>query len=546
MANDFNFGINERIPQNWIDFSHSLKTSFNMGALYPVLVKETMPGDKWRMSTTKFVRCLPLVAPVMHQFTINEHWFYVPNRIIWEGWEEFITVRQETTERLMPQLEIWNPSNKPTNIKWEQIVGNYMGLPAATGFTLGSTYLVTALPVCGYVQIWNNFFRQTQIMSEILCEPIDGINTTANLIYVYERAPLRVLWKRDYFTAALPSPTLGVSVPLNSLQANADVYLKTVAQGGTEPNKVWTAATRGAFPVNNNLIGTTTATFNNSLADGGGTKTVIDPNGQWYVNLGTIEMLRSAFALQAYLEKENRAGGRYKDVIEAHYPVTIPDYRVNIPEYIGSTYQNLVISEVLQQTPNYGTNEAPDYTPLGEMGGHGISVKRGGQFEYTCLEHGYMYCLVSIVPELVYNNRGIEKMWRREFREDFPLPEFANLGEQEILFSELNASSPSAGSTFGYVPRYSEMKYAQNRISGEMGSTLDYWHLGQTIGSTAVLNASFLTIDQAVYDLDRMFAIEGTEEFPYFDNFVADIYFDINIKRALPRFGLPANLTHNM
>ena len=535
---DFNLNINNKIPQNWVDLSHSHKTSFHMGALYPVAVMETMPGDKWRMSTTKFLRTLPLVSPVMHQFSINEHWFYVPNRIIWDGWEEFITVRQETTVRLIPQISIYDAAYKPATHTWEQIIGVYMGLPNSS--TLVTT-VVNALPICGYVQIWNNFFRQTQIFGEITCTPIDGVNTVATLPYRYELAPLRVLWRRDYFTAALPSPTLGVTVPLNSLNQYQDVELNQTLTGFNrilDTDRTAVAA--------NVYLGARTADGQRLYQDiAGAPGAVIDPNGQWNVNVGTIEMLRSAFALQAYLEKENRAGGRYKDIIEAHYPVKIPDYRVNIPEYIGSTYQNLVISEVLSQSVDYGSDETPDFTPLGEMAGHGISIKRGGKFEYTTLEHGYMYCLISIVPELVYNNVGLHRMWRREFREDFPMPEFANLGEQAIINEELNANHTDINGTFGYVPRYSEMKYAQNRISGEMASSLDYWHLGQTMPTNVALNSAFLQINQNTYDLDRIFAAGAHSDEEYFDNFVADIYFDIQVKRPLPRYGLPANLTAN-
>lgn len=538
MSNNFNFGLSDRIPQNWIDKSHSHKTSMSFGKLYPLLVEETMPGDKWVMSTTKFVRCLPLVAPVMHQFSINEHWFYVPNRILWDGWEEFITVRQETTERLMPTVRVFSADRKPVNITINQMLGVYMGLPII-GVTAGAGGTpITALPLAGYVQIWNNFFRQTQIMQEIEFTLSDGLNTTLSggVNYDYAFGPLFVLWRRDYFTASLPSPTLGINVPAGS---NMNVLLNQTATGVNKTYKNDRTAFAGyeGAGVSPNVGG------NALYAVTSGLGIVIDPNDQWYVQPSTIETLRSAFALQAYLEKENRAGGRYKDIIEAHYPVKIPDYRVSLPEYIGSTYQNLVISEVLSQTQYQDGGSTGDRLNLGDMAGHGISVKKGGRFEYTTLEHGYMYCLVSIVPELTYMNRGIHRMWRREYREDFPMPEFANLGEQAILNEELHAGHVSPQGTFGYVPRYSEMKYSQSRVSGEMADTLSFWHLGQALPTNVALNPAFLSINEAVYDLDRMFAVQNTGDFAYVDNFIADVYFDIKVKRPLPRYGMPANLT---
>ena len=530
---NLNLNTNTRTPYNVFDLSHVHKTSMQFGKLYPVYVGETLPGDTFNMNTVKMIRALPLVSPVMHNFTINEHWFYVPNRILWDGWEEFITVRQEGDNRILPTMAVFRDDRRPVNLEWEQTLGVYMGLPYVGSVGVpgigGSLTQITALPLAGYVQIWNNYYRQTQIMAEAPFDLQDGINESGvDVFYDYAYPPLSVLWKRDYFTAALPSPTLGIDVPM---MQDRGVYLNPDLTGA---NRILQASdhqvTGGGFNALQ-FSGTTGNTVNAVT----GNNVVIDPNGQWQINIGTIETLRSAFALQAYLEKENRSGGRYKDVIQAHFDVELPDYRVSIPEYIGSTYQNLVVSEVLSQTENTDA-------PLGEMAGHGISVRKGGNFKYTTLEHGYLYCLVSIVPELVLANRGLHKMWRREHREDFAFPSFANLGEQEILNEEINANHTNRFGVWGYIPRYSEMKYAQSLITGQMSTTLSHWHLGQTVASNVALNSTFLFVNPSsgTWDLTRIFGYESGNA----DYFVADIYFDIKVRRALPRYDLPMTLGH--
>lgn len=524
----FNLELDNKTPYNVFDLSHSHKTSFQFGKLYPVLTMETLPGDTFYMSTVKMIRALPLVSPVMHNFTINEHWFYVPHRIIWDGWEEFITVRQEGIERLHPTMAVFRADRKPVNLQWEQCLGVYMGLPyVGTVGIMGGTTQVSALPLAAYISIWNNYYRQTQIMAAVPFELKDGVNVSlTDVSYDYAFAPLPVIWKRDYFTAALPSPTIGIDVPM---MQDRGVYLNPDITGFNRVLK----QNRTAYGVGSVLLGLSGP--NEELTGGAEGPSVIDPNGQWQINPGTIEMLRSAFALQSYLEKENRAGGRYKDVIQAHFNVDIPDYRVSIPEYIGSTYQNIIVSEVLSQTENADA-------PLGEMAGHGISVRKGGQFKYTTLEHGTLLCLVSIVPEFVLMNRGISKMWRRNLREDYPFPSFANLGEQEILNEEINANHTSPQGVWGYIPRYSEMKYQQSLVTGNMATTLSHWHLAQDVADNVALNSTFLFINQSesIWDLTRIFGYEGGNP----DYFVADIYFDMKVRRALPRYDLPMSLGH--
>lgn len=518
------------IDSNYFDLSHTHKTSGHFGRLYPVLVEETLPGDRWKMQTSKMVRALPLVSPVMHRVTIKEHWFYVPNRIIWEGWEEFITVKQENIERLHPVIKIWNNNIIPVTYSWNQVVGSYMGLPLAG---VAQDEYVSALPIAGYVAIWNNYFRNTQITSEIDFKLKDGINVwQSDIPYTYEQPPLLVLWRRDYFTSALPSPTLGVSVPL---MQDRGVYLNPDIVGFNRVLRDDRTALAGADYF---LQGKPAPT--SQLQALGVGPAVIDPNGQWQVNVGTIEMLKSAFALQAYLEKEVKAGGIYKDIINAHWSVDLPDYRVQLPELIGINYQNLVVSEVLSTTQNLDNNTG---APLGEMAGHGISTKTGNQFEYTTLEHGHLFCMISIEPDFVLQPVGLHRKWTRTLREDYPNPAFANLGDQAISNKEIHVEHTQPNSTFGYIPRYSEMKYASSRVSGLMADDLSYWHLAQIVPNNVALNSSFLYINDGVWDLERIF-VYGENGNAQADNFVMDIYFDITVQRKLPRYSLPQTLLH--
>lgn len=63
-----------------------------MGKLVPIHVQECIPGDKFNFKAVNFLRMAPMIAPVMHQVKVHIHHFYIPNRLVWDGWEEFITL----------------------------------------------------------------------------------------------------------------------------------------------------------------------------------------------------------------------------------------------------------------------------------------------------------------------------------------------------------------------------------------------------------------------------------------------------------------------
>ena len=76
---------------NTFDLSHDRKFSMKLGEITPILINECVPGDKFNISSTNLLRFAPLIAPVMHQSSVYIHFFFVPNRILWSNWEDFIS-----------------------------------------------------------------------------------------------------------------------------------------------------------------------------------------------------------------------------------------------------------------------------------------------------------------------------------------------------------------------------------------------------------------------------------------------------------------------
>jgi hypothetical protein len=65
---------------NTFDLSHDRKFSATIGELTPILVQETVPGDKFNINSSQMLRFAPMVAPIMHKASVYTHFFFVPNR----------------------------------------------------------------------------------------------------------------------------------------------------------------------------------------------------------------------------------------------------------------------------------------------------------------------------------------------------------------------------------------------------------------------------------------------------------------------------------
>ena len=126
--------------------SYDRKFSLNMGELIPCHIQEVVPGDKFTMNTQQMLRMAPMVAPVMHEVNVFTHFFFVPNRILWNGWEDFITGGESgLDQKLLPAIE--GLRVQPGGL------ADYLGLPITN---IGEPGIgpVSALPFAAYNKIY--------------------------------------------------------------------------------------------------------------------------------------------------------------------------------------------------------------------------------------------------------------------------------------------------------------------------------------------------------------------------------------------------------
>lgn len=492
---------------NSFDLSHDVKGSYEMGKLYPVMVLEALPGDKFNISCESLLRFSPLVAPVMHRMDVTVHYFYVPNRILWPEWEEWI---------INPDSVISPPSLTLAAGDNRKSLANHLGLPIAGAVAGTPAAQVSAFPFAAYQAIYNEYYRDQNLVTEVPYGLIPGSNQ-ANLDL---RAIRKRAWEHDYFTSALPfaQQAAAISIPivlenapiaitLGNDPASGFVGIQSSFGPGTTPIGVEEQTPSQASPISNNEL----------YADNSGVGSST-----------TINDLRRSIKLQEWLEKSIRGGTRYIEHILSHFGVKSSDARLNRPEYITGTKSPVVISEVLNTT---GDTTAAAPLAQGNMSGHAVSVTAGKYGSYYCEEHGWIMGIMSVMPKTAYQ-QGIPRHFLKTDPLDYYWPSFAHIGEQEILNKELYIEHSLPDGTFGYIPRYAEYKFQSNRVAGDFQDTLDHWHLGRIFLSEPDLNQAFIEADPT----RRIFAITDPTE----DVIYAHFYHKVRAARKMPVFGTPS------
>jgi hypothetical protein len=517
---------NQKVGSNTFDLSHDRKMSMDMGLLTPIHCQEIVPGDKINMSTSQMLRMAPMITPVMHQVKVYTHFFFVPNRLLWLQWEQFITGGEDGLDTsVFPYVTA--RSNMVTGS-----LSDYFSVPVAT--PVSHDMQISALPFYAYNRIYNEYYRDQNLVEPLGDTAIDGNNSNVfvsggtQLQNWIALPPQRRAWQHDYFTSALPwtqkgpeaTIPLGSTAPINFIP-DAERY-----PGAGSGTSMYNESTDTY--ANDELLSsgfTNNARIKNSLSQ----TLSIDNSYSLETDLSlatasSINDLRRAFKLQEWLEKNARGGSRYIESILSHFGVRSSDARLQRPEFLGGGSTPMVISEVLQTS-----DAAAGETPQGNMAGHGISVGANNSFSYYAEEHGYIIGIMSIMPKPAYQ-QGIPKHFLKFDKFDYYWPSFAHIGEQPIQNKELYIEGDSTDEdTFGYTPRYAEYKFINSSVHGEFRTTLDFWHMGRIFATQPALNKTFIECDPT----DRIFAVLESEKI------YCHIFHRIKATRKMPYFGTP-------
>ena len=429
-----------------------------MGEIVPLSCIPVLPGDTLQMSTNALVRMSPLNTPVMHPTQVRLHHFFVPNRLVWDQWEDFITGGPDGTSA--PTIPIIAHDGDKKN------VATYQGVAPITGFNFN------AFAVRGYNLIYSEFYRD----QDLIAAPNED---TTNLKVCS--------WEKDYFTTCRPWSQKGpdVVVPLGDTAPviSAGVAGPTFTDVASETED-WGLLRQEDLDSN--------AAFQNGFS-GAKNGTWLDPGLIADLSQAagvSVNDFRASFAIQRYQEARARYGSRFTEYLR-YLGVNPADQRLQRPEWLGGGTTRLQFSEVLQtsagkEQPDPGTR---DEWTVGDMYGHGIAGVRSNRFRKFFQEHGFVHTLMSIRPKAMYVNATPREFIKRN-KEDYFQKELANLGQQEVTDAELYGNNSSV--VFGYQDRYQEYRYHPSQVAGDFRDTLNAYHMGRDLAASPVLNQSFV------------------------------------------------------
>jgi len=433
----------------------------DMGELIPVGIQEALPGDTFQLASSALIRVSPQAAPVMHPVSVRLHHFFVPHRLVWDGWEDFITGGPDGMNADTPPT-----MTAPATVKdtwWD-----YLGVPPnASGMALN------AMPIYGLNMIYNEYYRDQDLQTERADNQVDIPN---------------VGWGKDYFTTARPWTQKGpeIVVPLGDKAPIMGIGYTSLAAAGSAQSNVRETGARIASYTRGDVDATKIAF---KMTDSGAVYADI------YADLSragsaSVNDFRRAFALQRYQEARARYGSRYTEYLR-YLGVRPSDARLQRPEFLGGGTARIAFSEIMQTGP--ATSETTPRTGfgVGDLYGHGIAAMRSRSSRRFIEEHGYLFTLLSVRPKGIYM-QGVHRSYLKKTKEDYWQRELEHIGQQEIYKDEIYAASSNAGAVFGYQDRYREYRETPSRVSGDYRDTLDYWHMARDLPSNTTLNSDFV------------------------------------------------------
>lgn len=590
------------IQRSTFDRSSTVKTSFNVGECVPFYLEEVLPGDTFKVKTSKIARMQTLKTPMMDDVFCDTYYFFVPNRLVWNHWRNFMG--ENTESAWIPETEYAIPQITAPSGGWAVgSIADYLGVPP-----LVEDLSVNALPFRAYALVMNEWMRDENLSDPLVIElgdsTVSGSNGTSYVTDVAKGgSPFIAAKTHDYFTSALPAPQKGPNVQINSSSLPAMFPVYTI----NEPNKHFIAGNKtdeGAFDAYK-------AAVNKSFPLMFETRDALKVNGSPdFANPKIMQVYNSLDGQYGLMAINGKSSSPYNTYLQANTGVNNHGYmdvdlsaNANIwGSNSGMTPVNLIaessgaltftsINELRQafqiqrfyekcarggtryieiikshfgvtspdarmQRPEYlggnrlnlnvrqitQTSSTTQDSPMGDVAGMSVTTDSHFDFDKSFTEHGYIIGIMVARYHHTYQ-QGLERTFNRKTMFDYYWPVFAHLGEQAILNKEIFATGTSTDDeVFGYQEAYADYRYKPNRVSGMMRSVsntaLDTWHLADDYESLPYLSDSWIREDKS--NLDRVLSVTSAVS----DQIFADILVSAKATRPMPLYSIPGLIDH--
>lgn len=497
-----------------------------MGKIIPIETRELVPGEKISTDITMGVQFMPFVSNLLHEMTVSFMSYFVPYRLLWDKWEDFITGGKDGLNKdVIPRINILEKNlenSEDGDIKKAlHSLIDYFGMPMKTSVTGIPKIQPICFPFRAYNLIYNEHLRVPDLEEEV---EIDNTKV------------LTGSWEWDYFSRARIFQQRGAipTIPINDIGEKLnhsweignwsnDTWVKKDKNG---KNGIATAARAPAENANGNWEAR--AVTLNQLGDGtGGEKDgtltnyiygITEQQPDYNTNLRlmpheleglgvNLNDFLTGIAIMRFQVNNARIEPRYRDQLRVRFGVYPEDMRMQIPEFLNAWTLPVENGTVINTAQNQGT-----------ITGQALAKGQGG-YTYEAKEHGLVMTLACIRPKPAYEG-GLEKRWIKNSKFDFVTPELVNLPDVAIHNYELfykGDDGTEDEKIFGYTDIYEEYRTTTNRTTGRLrpsiADNLKSYTLTRYFGNAPNLNADFLACKP---DRERIMMYPEEPDFIFF------------------------------
>lgn len=543
-----------------IQKQYTVQGTGDMGRFIPIHYEEMIPGQKISLQQEVGIQFMPFVSNLLHEIEGEILTYFVPYRILWDKWEDFITggVKGDNKD-MLPYISISelfsetgtypiagrdNPTKEDPQL--EGSLWDKFGLPITVhgeldpGQEYGYDERALAFIFLAYNKIWNEAIRIPDLEEERGWE----IKENGGVVHMrMDLAPCH--WSWDYFTRAriyqqrgvIPTVPINEALP-NSLSLTGDLTHQFLVGAWDKNDNEW----------DTNLGEGNTSSLSSPFFFGKNDNGSTSGNGQhadtiYQTNYGTANNKTdtSAWLTPHKLEQSNvridsasltglgidlndfltalgimrvqvnnaKIEARYSDHLMVRWGVYPEDARLQMPEYLGSKNFNVRTDTVTNTGENQGAITGQAWGTLGN----------GDITEYEAKEHGVIISIMAIRPKTSYEQGLPRILFADKTRFDFPTPELANLPDVQIQKRELaySGSTKIDKASFGWTGIYEEYRTNINIVTGKLRPSvkagLHSYTLARYWRDPPELNAEFI---QCNPDKKRIMMYPDEPTFIYF------------------------------
>ena len=568
--------IRNKPSRNGFDLSFKKNFTAKAGELLPVMVKEVLPGDTFKINLKAFTRTQPVNTAAFARIREYYDFFFVPYDLLWNKSNTVLTQMYDNPQHAvsidstgnfvlngeMPycssaqfssylyylnndasfanyKVNYFGYNRASCSVKLLEYLG-YGNFESSLSSSWESAPLMANLNqnifgLLAYQKIYSDFYRDSQweriSPSTFNVDYMDGSNMnidgTLPLTFYqhYNFFDLRYCnWQKDLFHGVLPHQQYGeTAVASITPNVTGKLTLSNFATVGSSPTTASGIASKNlpAFDTVGDL---------------------------------SILVLRQAEFLQKWKEITQSGNKDYKDQLEKHWGVSVGDGFSELCTYLGGVSSSIDINEVVNT--NITGSAAAD------IAGKGVGVANGEINFNSNGRYGLIMCIYHCLPLLDYTTDMLNPAFLKVNSTDYAIPEFDRVGMQSMplvqLMNPLRSFADASGLVLGYVPRYIDYKTSVDQSVGGFKRTLNSWVISygnesvknqvtlpddappvepsEPVPSVAPMNFTFFKVNPNC--LNPIFAVEANSDMST-DQFLCSSFFDIKAVRNLDTDGLP-------